>query len=328
MRGLGGRGIHQRVRRCRDGRAAGRGDRARLGVALDVLDENLFGGYRSSGSADAAIVSDPIGIATQQISGPIDFDAALSYGIVSEISSYTTQFVGSSATKNRTHNIHLVSDLINNSVADANGGLWSFNDVAGNCNEDAGFLPAGAITGDEYIEEAGGGICQVATTVFNAVYDAGYAVPSRTNHSLYVASYPAGRDAAVSYPISISSGATIPLPMFCFARPTPTRALPLHCMASILAYHRLVRDRRDWVEGEKHATKTIVDDTLTPGTSYTKTAGTDGMEITVVRTVKSRTAPSSERMPSPQPIRRSPRSSSKGPDAEDAGADGKDAAAA
>lgn len=298
-----------------------------LGVALDVLDENLFGGYRSSGSADAAIVSDPIDIATQQISGPIDFDAALSYGIVSEISSYTTQFVGSSATKNRTHNIHLVSDLINNSVADANGGLWSFNDVAGNCNEDAGFLPAGAITGDEYIEEAGGGICQVATTVFNAVYDAGYAVPSRTNHSLYVASYPAGRDAAVSYPdldfVWRNDTASDVL-----LRATYTDSSITVTLYGVDPGFIVSSETGDWVEGEKHATKTIVDDTLTPGTSYTKTAGTDGMEITVVRTVKSKDG---------SVIRKDAFASTyspvteviiKGPDAEDAGADGKDAAAA
>lgn len=298
-----------------------------LGVALDVLDENLFGGYRSSGSADAAIVSDPIDIATQQISGPIDFDAALSYGIVSEISSYTTQFVGSSATKNRTHNIHLVSDLINNSVADANGGLWSFNDVAGNCNEDAGFLPAGAITGDEYIEEAGGGICQVATTVFNAVYDAGYAVPSRTNHSLYVASYPAGRDAAVSYPdldfVWRNDTASDVL-----LRATYTDSSITVTLYGVDPGFIVSSETGDWVEGEKHATKTIVDDTLTPGTSYPKTAGTDGMEITVVRTVKSKDG---------SVIRKDAFASTyspvteviiKGPDAEDAGADGKDAAAA
>ena len=251
----------------------------------------------------------------------------MSYGIVSEISSYTTQFVGSSATKNRTHNIHLVSDLINNSVADANGGLWSFNDVAGSCNEDAGFLPAGAITGDEYIEEAGGGICQVATTVFNAVYDAGYAVPSRTNHSLYVASYPAGRDAAVSYPdldfVWRNDTASDVL-----LRATYTDSSITVTLYGVDPGFIVSSETGDWVEGEKHATKTIVDDTLTPGTSYTKTAGTDGMEITVVRTVKSKDG---------SVIRKDAFASTyspvteviiKGPDAEDAGADGKDAAAA
>lgn len=298
-----------------------------LGVALGALDDNLFGDYRASGAADSSIVSTPIDIATQQVSGSVDFDTALSYGIVSEISSYTTQFVGTTATKNRTHNIHLVSDLINNSVAKAGGGRWSFNEVAGNCNEDAGFLPAGAITGDEYIEEAGGGICQVATTVFNAVYDAGYAVPSRTNHSLYVASYPAGRDAAVSYPdldfVWLNDTASDVL-----LRATYTDSSITVTLYGVDPGFTVTSETGDWVEGEKHATKTITDEALAPGTSYTKTAGTDGMEITVVRTVKDKDgsvirkdAFASIYSPVTEVI-------VKGPDAQDAGTDDKDAAAA
>ena len=51
-----------------------------------------------------------------------------------------------------------------------------------------------------YEDSIGGGICQVATTVFNAVYEAGLPIKERHNHSLYIASYPTGRDAAVDYP--------------------------------------------------------------------------------------------------------------------------------
>ena len=40
----------------------------------------------------------------------------------------------------------------------------------------------------------------MATTVFNAVYEAGYPIERRNNHSLYIASYPEGRDAAIAYP--------------------------------------------------------------------------------------------------------------------------------
>ena len=258
-----------------------------LSTALESLNDNLFGAYRSTGSPDAVIVDEPIEIATQVVSGPIDFDTALSFGIISEISSYTTKFVGTSATKNRTHNIHLVADLIDKSVAPADGGRWSFNEVAGNCDEAAGFLPAGAITGDEYIEEAGGGICQVATTVFNAVFDAGYAVPARTNHSLYVASYPAGRDAAVSYPdldfVWRNDTASDVL-----LRATYTDSSITVTLYGVDPGYVVTSETGEWVEGEKHKTKTITDEKLAPGASYVKTAGTDGLEITVVRTVKSK----------------------------------------
>ena len=46
----------------------------------------------------------------------------------------------------------------------------------------------------------GGGVCQVSTTVFNAAYEAGLKITSRTNHALYISHYPQGRDATVNYP--------------------------------------------------------------------------------------------------------------------------------
>lgn len=70
----------------------------------------------------------------------------------------------------------------------------------GEANEEAGFQAAHAIINGEYDDAIGGGICQVATTVFNAVYEAGYPVTERRNHSLYISSYPTGRDAASAYP--------------------------------------------------------------------------------------------------------------------------------
>jgi vancomycin resistance protein YoaR len=46
----------------------------------------------------------------------------------------------------------------------------------------------------------GGGVCQVSTTVFNAAFEAGLPITSRTNHALYISHYPTGRDATVNYP--------------------------------------------------------------------------------------------------------------------------------
>jgi hypothetical protein len=40
----------------------------------------------------------------------------------------------------------------------------------------------------------------VSTTVFNAAYEAGLRITSRTNHALYISHYPLGRDATVNYP--------------------------------------------------------------------------------------------------------------------------------
>lgn len=56
------------------------------------------------------------------------------------------------------------------------------------------------IIGDEYEEDVGGGVSQVATTVFNAAWEAGLKIVERNPHSLYISRYQLGRDATVNYP--------------------------------------------------------------------------------------------------------------------------------
>ena len=53
---------------------------------------------------------------------------------------------------------------------------------------------------DEYEEDVGGGVSQVATTVFNAAWEAGVKIAERAPHSLYISRYQTGRDATVNYP--------------------------------------------------------------------------------------------------------------------------------
>lgn len=251
--------------------------------SLSTLDGQLFGGYRADGSSTADLSAVPINTETR--SDTMSFDDAYNAGVITEISSFTTQYVDSDSTQNRKHNIHHVADLLNNSVAAANGGEWSYNDTAGNFGEAEGFLPAGSISDGEYTDSYGGGVCQVATTVFNAVYDAGYPVLERRNHSLYIASYPAGRDAAVSYPdldlVWQNDTASDVLLRTSYTDTTVTVTL-----YGVDPNYIVTTDTGDWEPGEKYKTKTVVDDTLEPGTSYTKTAGTNGMKIEVTRTVK------------------------------------------
>ncbi|WP_165171744.1 VanW family protein [Adlercreutzia sp. ZJ242] len=257
-----------------------------LDDALSALDANLFGSFREDGTVQVAS-SEEIPIETTSVSGTMAFDEALSCGLVAEISSYTTLYTNTESTQNRNHNIHLVSDLINNSVAQSDEGTWSFNGTAGNCNEEAGFLPAGAISGGEYIDEAGGGICQVATTVFNAVYEGGFPVDRRRNHTLYMSSYPAGRDAAVSYP-DLDFVWRNDTDSDVLLRTSYTDSSVTVTLYGVDHGYKVSTETGEWVEGAKHKTREKVDDTLAPGTRYVKTVGTDGLEITVKRTVKTR----------------------------------------
>jgi vancomycin resistance protein YoaR len=116
--------------------------------------------------------------------------------ITEKFASYTTEYTVASGAK--VTNIHLAADLLNNSLIEP-GGVWSFNDTAGECNAERGFQEATSIVEGEYVDEIGGGICQVATTVYNAVFDSGLPIAERVNHGFYLVAYPAGRDATVSW---------------------------------------------------------------------------------------------------------------------------------
>jgi vancomycin resistance protein YoaR len=117
-------------------------------------------------------------------------------GIVGPVGGYTTTYGGEA---NRLHNVRLVAQLIDNTLI-APGAVFSFNQTTGERTADKGFLEAPVIINGELQTGLGGGVCQVSTTVFNAAYEAGLSIESRTNHALYISHYPLGRDATVNYP--------------------------------------------------------------------------------------------------------------------------------
>ena len=81
----------------------------------------------------------------------------------------------------------------------APGDVYNFDKQIGPRTDERGFKPAPGIVGPGELEDVfGGGICQVSTTLFNAVFFAGLEVVERHNHSLYIDHYPTGSDATVT----------------------------------------------------------------------------------------------------------------------------------
>ena len=117
-------------------------------------------------------------------------------GINGLVGAYETIYGGEA---NRLHNVRLVARLIDGKLIAPNS-TFSFNETTGERSEDKGFLEAPVIINGELQTGLGGGVCQVSTTVFNAAYEAGLAITSRTNHALYISHYPLARDATVNYP--------------------------------------------------------------------------------------------------------------------------------
>jgi len=121
---------------------------------------------------------------------------ARAMGITGTVGTYET-FYGGIA--NRIHNVQLVAHLVDHKFI-APGATFSFNGTTGERSAAKGFLEAPVIVNGELQTGLGGGVCQVSTTVFNAAYEAGLPITTRTNHALYISHYPLGRDATVDYP--------------------------------------------------------------------------------------------------------------------------------
>jgi vancomycin resistance protein YoaR len=161
--------------------------------AAGDLDALLFS---PDGAEDGAQGARRVVLATTARPPARTTEQAVAMNITGVIASYTTEYTAASSAK--ATNIRLASELLDNSLI-APGGVWSFNDTAGECNAERGFQEAASIVEGSFVDEIGGGICQVATTVFNAAFDSGLPIVERTNHALYLVAYPAGRDAAVSW---------------------------------------------------------------------------------------------------------------------------------
>ena len=109
------------------------------------------------------------------------------------IGQYTTYYYPG----NRGDNIWIAASKLNASVIKP-GTSFSFNDTVGNRTYSNGFLPAPVIVNGKHEIGIGGGVCQVSTTLYNAVLLAGLTPTERTPHYFPSSYVSPGRDATVA----------------------------------------------------------------------------------------------------------------------------------
>lgn len=124
-----------------------------------------------------------------------DLKAATSF-----IASYTTKFSArrdDEVKQNRKFNIQKAADIINGNTIQP-GEEWSFNTVVGPRTYELGWKGANGISGGKkYTIQAGGGICQVSTTLYNALLCANMEIVDRRAHTIPSDYVPVGLDATV-----------------------------------------------------------------------------------------------------------------------------------
>jgi vancomycin resistance protein YoaR len=121
---------------------------------------------------------------------------ARGWGVTQLVSTFSTEFP---VNPPRTTNITIAARTLDGTVVKP-GETFSLNGVLGPRTPAKGYQKAPVIDGGRLETDYGGGVSQVSTTLFNAAFFAGVRIEQHTPHSFYIARYPEGREATVSWP--------------------------------------------------------------------------------------------------------------------------------
>jgi vancomycin resistance protein YoaR len=135
-----------------------------------------------------------------------------------KISEFTTRYDASN--KNRSINLQLAANKINGTIIQP-GDTFSYNKIVGKRTIEEGYKEATIYSGGKVVQGIGGGICQLSSTLYDAVLYANLEITSRSNHRFLTSYVKEGRDATVSW-------GTID---FCFKN---TRTYPIKIVTSVV----------------------------------------------------------------------------------------------
>ncbi len=157
-----------------------------LQVLLEDMDDAAAGGALRS-----------VHVTLRPVAPTLSTEEAGNMGLASLGSQFTTYFDVRNVA--RATNIARAAALVDGAVV-APGETFSLNAAMGPRTTNRGFDYAPVIAADSVLRQGvGGGICQYATTLFNAVFFAGLPVVERLPHAFYISHYPTGRDATVAW---------------------------------------------------------------------------------------------------------------------------------
>lgn len=119
-----------------------------------------------------------------------------SEAFLDQLSIFTTRYDVSDV--NRTTNLRIACQKINGKVV-MPGETFSYNKALGPRTAAAGYRNAKVYEAGQVVDGIGGGICQISSTLYNAVLMANLEIVERRNHQFVTSYLPAGRDATVVY---------------------------------------------------------------------------------------------------------------------------------
>jgi len=212
----------------------------------------------------------------------VTVDDLASMGIHEAISAYTTVF--NSQDDNRVANIKLAATKVNGYIIYP-GKTFSFNDVVGPREKSYGFKEAMEIADGEFVPGIGGGICQLSSTLYNAVILANLDITERYNHSKTLPYVPAGRDATVAFGLlDFKFVNNTPEPLMIAAEVKGNEL-----MVGVFGQHSIAEKVEIISMNQEQILPTIIkqqDDSLYLGETKLEKQGTPGIALTVMRVVR------------------------------------------
>ena len=115
--------------------------------------------------------------------------------ITEQVSTFTTYFPHADY---RNINIGRAAELVDGTILEP-GEVFSLNGIVGERTVENGFTEGYVISNGILVQDLGGGVSQMATTTFNAMFFAGLEDIEHKPHSFYIDRYPVGREATVAW---------------------------------------------------------------------------------------------------------------------------------
>ncbi|NPV27161.1 MAG: hypothetical protein HPY81_06865 [Firmicutes bacterium] len=268
--------------------------------------------YRPPINARATLINDKIEITDEKVGSELDLDATiniiqsrLALGDLSPVPvvereiapvitkaelAGITDLLGICVTRldlnerERTENIKLAAKAVDGTVLGP-GQLFSFNKQLGPRFPERGYKKAPMFWHDQVILAEGGGVCQVATTLYNAVLQANLEVQQRFPHTQPVNYVPPGQDATIAgEEVDLKFSNTTDGPIFISATVDNDKLIVrIFGVNKNKEQHVKILTEKQTIEP-----KVVVetDPSLTPGSMWIKTEGKPGYEVKVYRVVE------------------------------------------
>ncbi len=194
----------------------------------------------------------------------------------------TTQMGSSSAA--RINNVHLLARILNGHIIKA-GETFDFNKVVGERTLARGFQVGQQIENGILVPAVGGGVCQVATTLFDSAFYSGMRISSRINHAFYLSHYPMGMDATVSWggPELRFTNTLTHAVLIRTSYTDSTLSIQLYGTPEGITVARTISAQSAFTS---QRTRRVYDATLPPGKERASGPGEGGFTVTVFRVVR------------------------------------------